>query len=93
MIFPLLNPHLITYIVLEKSSLIVHFENGEYLRIYENICILIDILKDKGFVRVNQNYIINKQYIEGLIIINRKKYLVIRNTNIKISRRKRYIFK
>jgi DNA-binding LytR/AlgR family response regulator len=83
----------VIYLVFYKGLVTVRLENDDIFEINENIDLLIKKLLSNNFIKINQNYFINVNCIDEIIIQKRKKYIIIRGIYIKISRRKLYLFR
>ena len=72
----------IFYLESDKRKIILHTKDGE-TEFYEKMDAMEDLLKEKGFIRCHQSYIVQKQYVSEFS----RNGMIVQDVQIPISRR------
>ncbi len=72
----------IFYLESDKRKIILHTKDGE-TEFYEKMDAMEDLLKEKGFIRCHQSYIVQKQYVSEFS----RNGMIVQDVQIPVSRR------
>lgn len=72
----------IFYLESDKRKIILHTRDGE-TEFYEKMDAMEDLLKEKGFIRCHQSYIVQKQYVSEFS----RNGMIVQDVQIPVSRR------